>query len=65
MVADATDTQNLHTLLWNENLTSERRKKMNITIEQCVELYNEGYETVISNGKIVGFIDESGKFLKL
>lgn len=58
-------TQKLQVLLWNENLTFERRKKMNITIGQCIELHNEGYETVIEDGKITGFIDESGKFLKL
>lgn len=58
-------THNLHTLLWNKKLKFERRKKMGITIEQCVQLHNEGYETVIDNGKIIGFISEDGEFLKL
>lgn len=35
---------------------------MNLTMEQCIELHNNGYETVIENGKITGFIDENGKF---
>lgn len=58
-------TRNLHTLLWNENLPFERRNAMSITVEQCVGLYEEGYETVIEDGKIVGFFDKDGRYLKL